>query len=50
VRKVFTGTRLAWSVACSEEQVRDLLRLASRHCPGAVGAILDSLERFTASA
>jgi hypothetical protein len=48
VRTVFSGSRLAWSIGCSEEEVRELLAVASRHCAAAVGAIRDSLERFTA--
>lgn len=48
VRRVFSGTALAWSLDCTEDEVKDILDLASRHCPDAVAAIRDSLERFTA--
>ena len=47
VRHVFSrGSRLAYSVTCSEKEARELLDLASRHCPDALPAIKDSLERF----
>jgi hypothetical protein len=49
VRRVFTGSSgLAWSLSCTEEEMREIMGLAARYCPDAAPAIRDSLERFTA--
>jgi len=48
VRRVFSpGSRLAYSVDCTEKDARELLELATRHCPDAVAAIKDTVERFS---
>jgi hypothetical protein len=47
VRRVFVGNRFAYRIECTEEEVRQLLDIATRHCPDAVAAIKDSLARFT---
>ena len=48
VRRVFApGSGLAYSVDCTEKDARELLELATRHCPDAVEAIKDTVERFS---
>jgi hypothetical protein len=47
IRRVFApGSRLAYSLDCTEQDARELLELAARHCPDAVPAIKETVERF----